>query len=379
MKPLIDGWATKRPPITQSSDRGQILRPTGWDAIAHLGKPLLIYFGGLLLILGAGEGWVELQSSLNQPPRRFVARYPTPYVEFYAEPNYNENGISINEVGFRYGPLPTQKPPGETRIFFLSASPGFRGTTNDTTIAGFMESMIAERATGDGKRVRVVNASGTSFVTRQSLVLLVTKVLEYDPDIIVIFHGPETLYYPVVCEERLGYPFKFRTREAGHEKLVRYLKRPHAFVAAIASTHTMQYFHPDLVRKLMQTEFSKLAPHIPLTSVSELDPHIEGVASDVRKMISIATAFSCRTVVAMPPWLASGIAKDALPKLSKRLEEECRRAGDGEAIFLDTSSVGAEITRRGLWHSDEIHWSDEGNRIMASELVRVLVENKMVD
>lgn len=364
---------------THSGRRESTLRPTGWWAVADLGKPLLIYLGGLAVILAAGEGVLAWQAFLNPPPRRFMNRYPTPYVEFYGEPNYNHDGISTNEVGFRYGSIPKQKPPGEFRIFFLAASAGFRGATNGTTISGFMEKMIAQRATVAGKRVRVVNASGTSFVTRQSLVLLITKVLDYEPDVIIVFQGPESLYYPVVYEERVGYPFGFKAREASAEQLMRYLERPNAIAAAIAGTHLMQWFHPDLVRKMMQTKLSILRPHVPLTSVAELEPHMEGVANDVSKMIRIAAAYGCRTIVAMPPWLNRGVTKDAIPTLSERLKETCAQAGDAGAIFLDASPIEAVLTAGGLWDPDQIHWLSDGNRIMATEFVRVLVENKLVN
>jgi len=356
-----------------------MVQPTGWWALALLAKRFVIFLSGLVVIFTVLEGVLVWQAKTYPKPRRFIPRYPTPYVEFYSEAMYHGDGISTNEAGFRYSAIPKRKPEGEIRIFMLSSSLGFIGKTNDTTIPGFMETMLADANTDSTPRVRVINAASLSLATRQSLVLLVTKILDYEPDIIIVFHGPETLFYAVHEDRRIGYPYAFTIRESQDQKLRQYMEYPNHFLAAIASMQTMRRFQPDLARTLVQKELANLTKQDPITSMEELTPHIEGVANDICRMIQISATFGCRTMVAIPPWHARGLVHNAVPILKELLSEQCQSEDDTGAVFVDTNPWEIALTTQHVWHPDSIHWTDEGNQIIASKFVKALRENGLVE
>lgn len=289
-----------------------ILQPQGWWALAFLAKRLVTYVVGLVVIFAIIEGALAWQKKNHPNARRFIPRYPTPYVEFYSEAMYDGDGVSTNDAGFRYGDLPLKKPEGETRIFMLSSSLGFYGNTNETTISGYMEAMLAESSLAAHGQVRVINAASLALVTRQSLVLLVTKVLDYEPDAIIIFHGPETLFYAIHEDPRLGYPYTFALRESQDQKLKQYLDHPNPFLATLSDMRSLQRFQPDLAKTLVHQKLATLKPREPVTAMQELVPHMEGVASDIGKMIHIAAKFGCRTMVAIPPWHARDLVKEEI-------------------------------------------------------------------
>ena len=134
-----------------------------------------------------------------------------------------------------------------------------------------MEQQLAAMPEMSGRRIRVINASGSSFTARQSLVLLVTRILNYDPDVIVVFHGPETLYYPTACECRPGYPFNFSVREHQYEKLRGNIEGPNPLIALIMGTRTMKRFHPNLARQSLQTKLATRNRVITIDSLEQYD------------------------------------------------------------------------------------------------------------
>ncbi len=351
--------------------------PVGLLAVAALWRRLVLFVAGMVFILGAVE--LALSASVGgfNVPQGFTRRAPAPYVEFYSEPNYHGAGqegefIDTNDAGFRYGPLPVEKPPDELRVFFLASSFGFRGSTNDATIAGQMERLLASTAGAAGRRIRVVNASGTSLVLRQSLVLLVTRILAYQPDIIVVFHGPEVLYYPTVCERRPGFPFDFRIRERLHSKLAGKLPKEDPIITLVKRTRLFQHFHPDLGRNAQQTALARHNQVITIDAPDQYEPYIDVVAEDLHKIMRIASAFGCRTLVALPPWRSPALLPEAIPRLAERVERVCRDHSAKDVHYADTIPLTEELTRRQLWRPDGIHWGEAGNRLIAERLVQAL-------
>ncbi len=366
-------------PEPRSSAQKEILQPQGWWAIAMLAKRFVIFLVGLVIILATIEGALTWQAKSHPPPRKFIPKYPTPYVEFYSEAMYDGDGIATNEAGFRYGNLPLKKPAGEMRIFMLSSSLGFTGKTNETTIPGYLEAMLADNPHSSKQKVRVINAASMALVTRQSLVLLVTKILDYEPDAIIIFHGPETLFYAIHEDQRLGYPYTFALRESQNRKLKQYLDHLNPFLTTLADMRWVQKFQPDLAKTWGHQQLATITRPKPLLDMQPLSPHIEGIANDMGKMIQIAAKFDCRTMIAMPPWHARDMVKKAIPALVKSVSSKCQSENVAEAFFVDTRDWEQALTSQQTWLPDGIHWNDKGNKIIARKFVTALRENNFVD
>ena len=358
---------------------GETVRPTGLTAAVGLGRRLLLFLAGAAAIFGGVESglWLTEDDADHEP--EFLRRQPAPYIEFYSEPDYHGGGVETNAAGFRYGPLPVAKPTGETRIFLLSSSVGFRGATNETTIAGFMEQQLTPLAKSSRRRIRVINASGTSFCPTQSLVLLVTRVLAYEPDVIVVFHGPEALLYPSVYESRPGYPFNFRVRERLHDELAGNLAEPDPLIGLLMQTRVMRRFHPDLGREARQAELARYNSVIAISALEQYDPYIEAIVGDVKKMARVASACGCRTLVAIPPWRSPALLPGAVERLAGRLRSTFARSNDRDVRFIDSAGWMDEMNARGLWRPDGVHWDDRGNRVIAGHLTKAIGDAGFLD
>ncbi len=358
--------------VPESQSRTDVSSPTGALAIVALWRRLTLFVAGMAVIVVSLEVGVRLTPSAVPAERSFDRRMPTPYVEFYSEPDFHGGGIDTNSVGFRYAELPRTKPPGEKRVFFLGGSAGFRGATNDQTIAGYMEQMLSSVESESVQRVRVINASGTSFCAAQSLVLLVTRILLYEPDVIVVFHGPESLLYPTVYESRPGYPFNFSVRERVRDKVAGKTDPGNPLTAMLMSLRFMQRFHPNLGRNARQDALAKYNNTIMIDTLDQYDPYIHAVVKDMQAMARVARAHGCRSLLATPPWKAAALLPGSVDRLADQVRAmTLSRDGDG-GRFVDTHAMGEELEARRLWRPDGVHWGDEGNKMIAERLVRAL-------
>src|SRR5260370_24535077 len=81
----------------------------------------------------------------------------------------------------------------------------------DTTVAGSLRTLL--RKTYPGRDVEVINAGIQSSVSRQSLVQLLLTVVDYHPDIVILYDGGNDLGLPLTYESRPNFPYNFQTME----------------------------------------------------------------------------------------------------------------------------------------------------------------------
>jgi lysophospholipase L1-like esterase len=147
-------------------------------------------------------------------------RYPQPYFMFSGPPNTTsgkDREIKFNSAGFRIdGEVGVPKPPDEVRIFVLGGSTIVNGATLAHSIPGAIETAL--RADG-WPRARVYNFGVTSFLSGQELSLLVHRLANLQPDLVIAYDGGNDLISPWLYDPRPGYPFNFLVWEEALNKL----------------------------------------------------------------------------------------------------------------------------------------------------------------
>ncbi len=194
-------------------------------------RALLQYFAIVLLAAIAGVVAAEWYLSYRSAPRQPLPFYNRlyPYVMFrpmesYAyetaetyEMSHNKSRVFVytNEDAFRIPslgyPLPKTKPPAQLRIAMLGGSLVQLASTFDTTLPGSLRTLL--RKTYPGRDIEVINAGIQSSVSRQSLVQLLLTVVDYHPDIVILYDGGNDLGLPLTYESRPNFPYNFQTME----------------------------------------------------------------------------------------------------------------------------------------------------------------------
>ena len=127
----------------------------------------------------------QLQDSdvSNRPrytPHRYIGYYPTP--------NYIKGNDRHNALGYRGDEIESPKPPGQFRIVCLGGS-----TTYTSDVKDYRKSypyLLEKYLNGQGyNNVTVINAGAGSWSSWESLINFQLRVLDIEPDLIIIYHS----------------------------------------------------------------------------------------------------------------------------------------------------------------------------------------------
>jgi lysophospholipase L1-like esterase len=150
--------------------------------------------------------------------------------------------IRLSAEGFRTREIVTPKPADEMRIFFVGGSTVIGGYEVETTIPGVVEAHLHANGL---TQARTYNFGVLSFVSGQELALLVHRLIDLKPDLVIAYDGGNDLYEPWVYDPRPGYPFNFVTEEEamtalgnaeGNAKTLASVARDSALVQALLGT-----------------------------------------------------------------------------------------------------------------------------------------------
>ena len=134
-------------------------------------------------------------------------RFPAPYVGFAGKPlaTMAETGWRYDALGYRNDVHVQPRSPIETlRLFVVGDSTLVEGQTFADTVPGRLESGL-KRDHGPG--ARVYNFGVTSACLNQMSTLITTRLMDLEPDAILIVGGATDIFQPWSFDPRAGYPY----------------------------------------------------------------------------------------------------------------------------------------------------------------------------
>tara|TARA_B100000029_G_scaffold505659_1_gene586713 strand:- start:233 stop:1768 length:1536 start_codon:yes stop_codon:yes gene_type:complete len=169
-------------------------------------KQTLLGITGLIILfsvieLGANVWWIsqvncefegnEIFVGMNDEQKRqlCVDLYDIKVSGMELIPNQDNESISINNLGFRGDDFIPEKPDSVYRIFMLGGSTMFgHGATSDyTTIPGYAQEFFKEEFKEND--IEIINAGIQGANSFDEVSLIEGKLLDYSPDMIVIYDG----------------------------------------------------------------------------------------------------------------------------------------------------------------------------------------------
>jgi len=111
------------------------------------------------------------------------------YLGYYPTPNYR-NGLTYhNSLGYRNKEFPLKKPPGIFRIVALGGSSTYtiKVDDNEKMFTAELEKILKDKYGYES--VEVINAGVGGYNSWESLINLQFRVLDIDPDLVIIYHG----------------------------------------------------------------------------------------------------------------------------------------------------------------------------------------------
>jgi len=144
-------------------------------------------------------------------PKEF-AFTPHPYLSYYPTPNYRKGLTSHNSLGYRGDEFALKKPDGVYRIVALGGSSTYDVSIKDNadTFTAQLEKLLKEDY--GYQNVQVINAGVPGYNTWEILVNLEFRVLDLDPDLVIIYENTNDVH------ARLVQPSAYRGDDLGRRE-----------------------------------------------------------------------------------------------------------------------------------------------------------------
>lgn len=325
---------------------------------------------------------VGVETYLGQPcgDRRgsmIVRHYP--HLLYALKPNQSGLGMRINSQGFRGRDWVKAKAPDSFRIAILGGSAAFGHSVREESkvFAPLLEGQLREKYAQLGKTIEVLNAGVWAYNTTQELILLTTKLLDYQLDTIVLFDGwndfagagavasgADQVINPLFLEldSQLG-----RGTNPGWNLL-----------QCSAFFRGLERKIPDWVQSL---GIAKAKPR----ATSDGEPALLLFQNNLQKMCRIANSYGIEVIVAPQPELFARGGE--IPEREQQMREQKLEEGYGQravrdypryvaaarsvaeiedAIFVDCSAIFDEEPESVF--IDVVHVNQRGNEIVANNL-----------
>ncbi|MCJ2017970.1 SGNH/GDSL hydrolase family protein [Methylobacterium sp. E-065] len=144
-------------------------------------------------------------------------RFPAPYVQFAGKPLtvLPEKGWRYDSLGYFNTAHAETRPASETlRVFVVGDSTLLDGQVFADTVPGRLETGL-KGVHGEG--ARVYNFGAISACLNQMIALITTRLMDLQPDVILIVGGGTDIFQPWSFDPRAGFPFNHFVSECLHD------------------------------------------------------------------------------------------------------------------------------------------------------------------
>jgi lysophospholipase L1-like esterase len=141
-----------------------------------------------------------------------LAWTPHQYLVYYPTPNYRKGLTSHNSLGYRNDEFSLEKPSGVYRIVALGGSSTYDVSIQDNaaTFTAQLERLLREDY--GYRNVQVINAGVPGYNSWEILVNLEFRVLDLDPDLIIIYENTNDVH------ARMVEPSAYRGDDSGRRQ-----------------------------------------------------------------------------------------------------------------------------------------------------------------
>jgi lysophospholipase L1-like esterase len=329
-----------------------------------------------------------------------------PFLQFQMTP---ESEAAINSHGFRGEEIAIKKPENTYRIFVLGGSTVHNGhLPYEDTPTKVLEKLLQKEY--PNKKIEVLNAGVDGYTSEHSLIQYLFKIKDFQPDVVIMWHGINDLYYSCSPSDRAygNYQSDYsHFLSAGGTMVLRYFSPQ-----PILSVHLLSY---DFITKAIQdnlftdiTYINNKVPQDPdiytrVTDDQEYTMQHPSIASYERNVSSLIAAVKADNVslllgnqgnlyvdnpsqevlrkIWMPAKLCSQNKKiPSLASFKASMDQFNQRmkniAESNEVPFVDFASV---LPQNLSYFEDDVHYTKKGSELVAKSLFEKIVSLQLID
>ena len=289
-----------------------------------------------------------------------IIQYPLPIIHY--EPNQKTDTVTINSHGFRGEELGQEKTDDkEYRIFVLGGSAlyGIFATSDNTTIPGYLQEFYNEFTTD--RDVRVINAGVNGHESFAETYILKNKIIDLDPDLIIVFDGWNDLGAPLEREYK---------EPTGIEQLEQYSLVIRKYYK------TIDFY--EFIERVWEKQIGENKRYV---NDGTADQKSELWKSRWKEICELGEKENFKVIITLQPIVGAGNKVLADWEL-RHVEEAAGHAASYNFMRdklneLETNCAGTEDftnifdNETGLIYFDYVHMGDAGNRIVAEKMFKI--------
>jgi lysophospholipase L1-like esterase len=252
----------------------------------------------------------------------------------------------INRLGFRGAEFTRDKPPGVTRIFCIgdSNTVGLEVKEDDTWPAILARDLRRRSPSG----FEVINAGFGGYTSFNYLMLIREELLEYSPDVFIIYGGVNDLNQESNIQQKSGW------KAAAHDFL-----------------YNRSIFYTLAIEKI-----SVMRSGSPVPVVAFERRQTDEFAENTGKIISLAKEKRIRLV-----FVRELVDDQADPDLGNRMDQQMnvlqQLSVKNGVEYLDLKTVFLEARRAGRrMFSDPMHLDTDGYSLLASKVSDIILPSR---
>lgn len=325
----------------------------------------------------------------------FLRMKPKPYVEDFhpflqaVNTQKNEGYEHVNSDGFRYDEMTVDKPKEVYRIFLMGGSTAFdEPRSYDKSISKVIEDNLRSRY--PDKKIQVINAANNRYTSEHSLIMYETKVIDYHPDLIVLFQGYNDMIYS--CTPPIS-PIRTYKNDYSHlyEVLDNIINNYFNWdLQSVALTRLAKAFDENFYADI-RNKFPPPQPKIIYTD-NITWPSLDAYTRNTTELINLTKADNVKMILGNQP-----IHYNNNPKNYALAEYFCKKSdtqyismnalNKGISLFNNTTQqiaqknnipfvdIASQIPRTDIYLTDDVHYTDEGDKKVANILYNAIIKS----
>lgn len=290
------------------------------------------------------------------------------YPKLAIKPDQHFETMNINGEGFRGPEITREKPNDVYRIFVIGGSTAFAGSSDDATIAGYLQKEFENKEMG--KNVEVINAGIINAFSFTETQYVKNRLLNYDPDLLIVYTGINDFLKPYDQHNNVWSDSVFK------EKIATVVRQNYAiWNTPVVIRYLLEVQIPDQINKGQVIPFddSNMAEKVELwksrwTDICELG-RTEGFDTLIVLQPMLGTSNYELTKheqelliqIDKPKYLES---YQMFAAVLEEMKSYCINTVDFRTIFDGM---------KGPLYYDKYHVGDEGNQIIAQKLYEIFI------
>jgi len=204
------------------------------------------------------------------------------------EPNQHTNIMNINNDGFRGPEILKEKPDDTYRIFVLGGSTAFaiKALSDQTTIPGYLQENYDQLV--HSKNMEVVNAAVPGYKSIDELMLVKTKLIDYSPDLIIVYDGTNDLHLQFAKNFTLKHEIKYKPLDYIYKKYF-------SFYRTVA-----------VINGVIEDNFQEKKPKAPKDLVYYPRQKASAWEKNIKEICNLGKQNGWDTLVILQPFLITG-------------------------------------------------------------------------